>query len=417
MFAIADTIGTELDQSKLLVMILDHLFGVFPQADRGFILLVNPATGQLVPEAVRQRRGAPGGLQYSRTMVDQVMEKGHGVLRAAPGTTPPTTKPVAEYLTDEINCFDLGDPQPLGGPKMGAPLICRDEALGTIHLEAKPNADPFSAEDLGLLSAIARRRAVAMANARAGQALLIQQRMEDDLRLARQIQLSFLPQQVSSIQGLTFDTHYLPALKVGGDFYDLIQIDPTHVGVLVGDISGKGISAALLMAKVTTDIRLLSRMYDTPGEVMTEANRLLLKAGQDGMFATVLYMVIDLEDQTFTVSNAGHQPPMVASARFEGVAELDDATAVALGVVPGMEYPQKVYRLMPEDAVLLYTDGINEAMNRQSQEYGMDRLRTCVGNGPVDSGRLLRRVLADLRRFVGGAPQSDDQTLVVFGLT
>lgn len=417
MFAIADAIGTELDLAKLLVTILDHLFGVFPQADRGFILLVNPATGQLVPEAVRQRRGAPGGLQYSRTMVDQVMEKGHGVIRSAPGAKPPpTTKPVADYLTDEINRFDLGDPQPLGGPKMGAPLSCREEGLGTIHLEAKPDADPFSAEDLGLLSAIARQAAVAIANARAGQALLVQQRMEDDLRLARQIQLSFLPQQVSSIQGLKFETHYVPALKVGGDFYDLIQIDPTHVGVLVGDISGKGISAALLMAKVTTDIRLLSRMYDTPAEVMTEANKLLLEAGQDGMFATVLYMAIDVEDHTFTVANAGHQPPMVASARFEGVAELDDSTAVALGVVPGMEYPQKVYRLMPEDAVLLYTDGINEAMNRQSQEYGMDRLQTCVGNGPADPARLLGRVLADLRRFVGGATQSDDQTMVVFAL-
>ena len=186
---------------------------------------------------------------------------------------------------------------------------------------------------------------------------------------------------------------------------------------MVSDISGKGISAALLMAKVTTDIRLLSRMYVTRAEVMTKANKLLLEAGQDGMFATVLYMVIDIKDQTFTVANAGHQPPMVASARFEGVAELDDATAVALGVVPGMEYPQKVYRLIPEDAVLLYTDGINEAMNRQTQEYGIDRLRTCVGNGPADPARLLRRVLADIRRFVGGAPQSDDQTLVVFGLT
>jgi sigma-B regulation protein RsbU (phosphoserine phosphatase) len=267
-----------------------------------------------------------------------------------------------------------------------------------------------------LLSAIARQAGVAIANAQAGQALLLQQRLEDDLRLARQIQQSFLPEQLTELKGLEFETHYVPAHKVGGDFYDIIPLSPSRIGVLVGDISGKGVSAALLMAKLTTDIRLLARMHQSPAEVMTRANKALAESEREGMFATVIYLLVDLDDRTFTVANAGHQPPMVVSTRYSGIAELDDATAVALGVIGDMEYPQKVYKLLPEDVVLLYTDGINEAMNRQSQEYGMDRLRAAVSRGPLSPKQLIERILADVHRFVGGAPQSDDQTLVTFGL-
>lgn len=438
MYAVADAIATELDLEKLLAKILDHLLHVFPQAERGFVLLVNPATGQLVPEAIRQRRGSGDGLVFSRTMVNQVMEKGKGVIRDAPPGSPATgqeEEAVGSFITDELNRFKLDEsdeeptkrpdeeptkhppPQPLGGPKMGAPLVCRGEMLGTLHLEAGPGSQPFSKEGLTLLSAIARQAGVAIANAQAGQALLMQQRLEDDLRLARQIQQSFLPEQLTQLKGLEFDTHYVPAHKVGGDFYDIIPLSPSRIGVLVGDISGKGVSAALLMAKLTTDIRLLARMHQSPAEVMTRANKALAESEREGMFATVIYLMVDLDDRTFTVANAGHQPPMVVSSRYSGIAELDDATAVALGVIGDMEYPQKVYKLLPEDVVLLYTDGINEAMNRQSQEYGMDRLRAAVSRGSLSSKQLIERILADVRRFVGGAPQSDDQTLVTFELS
>jgi sigma-B regulation protein RsbU (phosphoserine phosphatase) len=117
------------------------------------------------------------------------------------------------------------------------------------------------------------------------------------------------------------------------------------------------------------------------------------------------------------VANAGHQPPLVCSRRFSGISELDDATAVALGVLPEMSYPEEVYELVAGDVVLLYTDGINEAMNRQGTDYGMGRLRKAVTSGPADPAQVVERVVADVRRFVGNTPQSDDQTLVAFGVT
>jgi sigma-B regulation protein RsbU (phosphoserine phosphatase) len=183
----------------------------------------------------------------------------------------------------------------------------------------------------------------------------------------------------------------------------------------VGDISGKGVSAALLMAKLTTDIRILSRSQHSPAEVLTHANAALAEGGQDAIFATVGYLLLDLDARTLTVSNAGHQPPLVVSPRFSGLVELDDATCVALGVMPDMEYQEKVYELVAGDVVVLYTDGINEAMNKHHQEYSMERLRAAVSNGSPDPALVVQRVLADVHRFVGGAAQSDDQTVVAFG--
>jgi len=401
MYAVADAIGEELDLDKLLAKVLEHLFVVFPQAERGFVLLKNEASGQLVPEAVRQR-AQTGGLSYSQTMVDQVMSGGQGVIQG--------------LKLSEVDAQPSGANAEQPAPKIGSPLICRGEAVGTVHLEGRVGASRFSPDDLALLSAIARQAALAIANARTGRALMDQQRMETDLQLARKIQQSFLPHRLPQVPGLRFETHYLPALHVGGDFYDIIELGPNRIGIMVGDISGKGVSAALLMAKVSSDIRLFSRLSGEPGEILTNANRTLIESEQDAMFATVIYTALDLEARTFTVANAGHQPPMVCSTRFEGISELDDATSVALGMVPEMVYAQEVYELVPGDVALLYTDGINEAHNRQNQEYGMQRLRNAVVGGPIEPSQVLQRLVADIRRFVGNTPQFDDQTMVAFGL-
>jgi serine phosphatase RsbU (regulator of sigma subunit) len=408
MYAVADVIATELDLPKLLDKILDYLFDVFPQADRGFILLRNPATGELVPEAIKQRRLGDSGLQFSRTIVNQVMATREGMIRGY-------TMPPPGMFADAV----AGAAQQTGGePQMGAPLICRGEALGTIHLEAKAGSRSFTQDGLALLQAIARQAAVAIASARAGQQLLSQQRLDDDLRTARQIQRNFLPQRLEQLQGLHFETYYSPANQVGGDFYDIIQLTSTRVGILIGDISGHGVAAALLMAKIATDIRIAARTSQgvEAGAVLTQANQALVDSGHEAMFATVLYVVVDIGAHTLTLTNAGHQPPLVVSDRFQGVAELEEPSAVALGVVPNMEYPQKPYELKPGDVVLLYTDGINEAMNRQREEFGMDRLRSVVAHPPPEPAPLVQRVMADVRRFVGGAAQNDDQTLVAFGL-
>jgi sigma-B regulation protein RsbU (phosphoserine phosphatase) len=442
MYAVADVIASELDLPKLLDKVLDHVLEVFPQAERGFVLLTNAETGQLAPEAVRQRTGGDtSGLKFSQTIVDQVMSQRNGVIRGA--TVPPPDAPVAtshpsrarparvspnqvtppdRQLLAEGETFTLELETPkaerLTGevPKMGAPLLCRGEALGTLHIEGIAGSRSFSPEDLSLLSAIARQAATAIANARASQSLIVRQRLENDLQMARRIQESFLPSSLPRVQELEFETHYLAAQQVGGDFFDIVQLRPSLFGIMVGDISGKGVSAALLMARLTTAIRLFAQSNPDPALVMNHANRTLLETEQDAMFATVLFILLDLESRTFTVANAGHQPPMVCSHRFKGVSELDDATAVALGVLPETTYPQEVYQLVPGDVVMLYTDGINEALNLKGREYGMKRLRQVVACGPAEPKQLVHRVVGSVKRFAAGAPQSDDQTLLAFGI-
>ena len=417
MYAVADAIAQEVEQDKLLVKILDHLFDVFPQAERGFVLLVNEKTGQLVPEAVKQLQGSSGGLQFSQTIVRDVMDGGEGIIRGA--TIPPISREASREILTELPT-GLPERKPVASsrePKIGTPLTCRGESLGTITLEGAEGSKAFSKEDLDLLSAIGRQAAMAIANSRAGQALIVQNRLESDLTLAREIQKSFLPRKLPRFPDLKVGAHYEAAFQVGGDFYDIIKLGPTRLGIVVGDISGKGVSAALMMAKMITDIRLLSHYHQSPGKVLTLANDSLQETGQPGMFCTVLYILLDLGQCSYTMANAGHQPPLIASRRFEGICELDDATAVALGIIDDVEYPEKTYKLIPGDSVLLYTDGINEAMSPRKEEYGMDRLRKVLANGPTDPEHTVARVVADVHRFVRGAPQSDDQTVVAFGLT
>ncbi|MBW2732881.1 MAG: SpoIIE family protein phosphatase [Deltaproteobacteria bacterium] len=417
MYAVADAIATELDLDRLLAKILEHLFEVFPQAERGFVLLVDPESGQFVPKAVKQRSDSmtegPEGLVYSQTIVDQVFTQKQGVIRSSPA------RPARLGAPGLTPSGDSGPPAKI--PKMGAPLICRGDSLGTLHLEGKPGGKGFGTGDLDLLSGIARQAALAIANARAGQALIQHERLEADLRMARRIQESFLPRHFPKVKNLEFDTFYSAASHVGGDFYDIIELSPSKLGLLVGDISGHGVAAALMMARLTSTIRLYFQSNQPdPAAVLTHANQELLETEQDAIFATVLFMLLDLEQRTFTIANAGHQPPLVCSSRFSGISELDESTAVALGVVPGMIYPQEVYQLVPGDVVLLYTDGINEAENAQQDEYGMRRLKqmlsTVVRAGAPTSSRVVRRVIADVRRFVGPTTQSDDQTLLAFGL-
>ncbi|MCK5799862.1 MAG: SpoIIE family protein phosphatase [Deltaproteobacteria bacterium] len=421
MYAVTDVIASELDLDKLLQKVLDHLFAVLPQAERGFILLVDPDTERLIPEAVKQRVNpekapvtASGALTYSRTIVDQVLLQGQGVIRSADAEA---ARPARMGPPIPAMVHGHGAASRKEVPRMGAPLVCGKKKLGTLHLEGVPGGESFSQDDLDLLSGIARQAALAISNARAGQTLVQHERLKADLEMARQIQQSFLPKHLPAVHGLEFDSHYRAASHVGGDFYDVIETSPTRIGILVGDVSGHGVAAALMMAHLTTAIRIFSRTTSAePSAVLTDANRALLETEQDAIFATVLFILLDLEQKTFTIANAGHQPPMVSSSRFEGISELDDATAVALGVLPGTVYPQEVYQLVPGDVVLLYTDGINEALDREQEEYGMARLKEVVTSGAAEPKALVRRVMKDLSRFVDGAKQIDDQTLLAFGI-
>jgi len=391
LYAVTNAISSILDPKQLFNQILDQLFNVFPEAERGYIM-VRDASNQLVPGAIRRRRsteGHPASLTISQSVVAQVLEEGKSVLS--------TASPEKTFS---------------GCSKMCAPLAAAGQTLGILMIEGRADARPFSQEDLDLLSGIALQAGGGVLNAQLHQRLMRQQRLEQDLSFARQVQESFLPAGPPEVPGFLFTQTYYPVFDVGGDFYDFIPLPGERMGVLIGDVSGKGVSAALLMARLASAIRYFAISEVSPARVLSRANTALLSAGQDNMFATVLYLVLDIPGRQMTVSNAGHIPPLLRRSRDSAVVELDEATNLALGVLPDPLFDEHSFPLDPFDSVLLCTDGVVEAKSSIQEEYGIARLHRALAVAPTDA--LLDTVFKDIQHHTGSTAQYDDITMVAF---
>ena len=247
------------------------------------------------------------------------------------------------------------------------------------------------------------------------------QRLEEELRIARQIQMSLLPQGAVSHPGLRISALCLPATEVGGDYYDLLPLSESRLAVLVADVSGKGTSAALYMAELKGLVLSLSRIYDSPARLLGEANRILAANMDPRSFVTMTYAVVDTAERTMRYARAGHNPILHLEAATGRTRMLAPA-GLGLGIDPGDRFEQILEEAMlplrSGDVFLFFTDGLTEAMNERSELFGESRLRELMesvdgaGDGtPV--AELKERILAEIRRFVGGAAPQDDMTLVI----
>ncbi|MHC4788579.1 MAG: FHA domain-containing protein, partial [Planctomycetota bacterium] len=284
---IFQSIGAALDEDELLNRILDKLFEVFPESGRGFIILRDPDTGQLTQRAVKVARGGtPEGerLQISSTILEYVLEQKQAVLSsdAMEDDRFPTSQSILDFEMRSVMC---------------APLMYEDEVLGFILLDTQRIASNYDEEGLMLLGGIANQAALNIANARLHGQLLRRERLEQDLRNARRIQNSFLPQESPDVDNYEFVDWYDTALEVGGDFYDFIELPDGCVLVVVGDVSGKGITAALMMAKMASNVRFLAGTQPRPSELLDRLNQVALVSETD-MFVTVLVMLVDTKNHT-----------------------------------------------------------------------------------------------------------------------
>ena len=247
------------------------------------------------------------------------------------------------------------------------------------------------------------------------------QRLEEELRIARQIQMSLLPQGAVSHPGLRIAALCLPATEVGGDYYDLLPLSESRLGVLVADVSGKGTSAALYMAELKGLVLSLSRIYDSPARLLVEANRILAANMDRRSFVTMSYAVVDTAERTMRYARAGHNPILHLEGATGRTRMLAPA-GLGLGLDPGARFEEileeAVLPLRVGDVFLFFTDGLTEAMNEQSELFGESRLRELMESvgGARDAmpvAELKERILAEIRRFVGGAAPQDDLTLVI----
>jgi serine phosphatase RsbU (regulator of sigma subunit) len=243
-------------------------------------------------------------------------------------------------------------------------------------------------------------------------------RLEEELRIARQIQMSLLPaEQAVDVPGLRVAALCLPAAEVGGDYYDLLPLAGDRLGVLVADVSGKGTSAALYMAELKGLVLSLSRIYDSPARLLSEANRILAANMDTRSFITMTYAVLDVRARVMRFARAGHNP-LIQLQAGTGKTRILTPPGLGLGLDPGDRFDaillEDEVELRPGDVFLFFTDGLSEAMNGQAELFGEGRLsRILADSAALSSEEIRERILAEVRAFAAGAAQTDDMTMVI----
>jgi serine phosphatase RsbU (regulator of sigma subunit) len=240
------------------------------------------------------------------------------------------------------------------------------------------------------------------------------ERIEQELRVARLIQQTLLPKEVPDLEGYKLAAYYQPAREVGGDFYDFLKLDDEHLGLVVGDVTDKGVPAAIVMATTRTMLRASAQRLDSPGEVLKRVNDVIVRDIPPNMFITCLYAILNLESGLLRYANAGHDLPYRRRSSSEaGGAEELRATGMPLGLLPGMSYEEKEIVLDRGDSVLFYSDGLVEAHDPERKMFGFPRLQGLVGAHRSDGPAMVNFLLSELARFTGEEwEQEDDITLV-----
>jgi phosphoserine phosphatase RsbU/P len=298
------------------------------------------------------------------------------------------------------------------------PLTYKNELRGIISLGRKKSGKLFTPEDLDLLKTLTSQSAIALENAHLFKENLQKGRMEEELKIAHDIQMGMLPEKAPQLDGLKIAARTIPAREVGGDFYDFVEFPADaggeRVGIIVGDVSGKGVSAGLLMAGARSTYRVLLDADPAVDEVMTLANQRLHRDIRKGMFVALLYAILDPRARTLTLSNAGQTQPILSPPGADPSYITTPGDTFPLGIVPDCDYQKAKLGLSPGSVVVFYTDGAVEAMNAKEELYGFDRFLDSVREGrDLESPALLDKLFDDIARFVGDTEQHDDITIIV----
>jgi serine phosphatase RsbU (regulator of sigma subunit) len=294
-----------------------------------------------------------------------------------------------------------------------APLMVKSELKGILTVYNKKNAEGFSEEDQRFLAIIAAQSAQVIENARLYEEEQTLLRMQEQVRLAAKIQLDLLPKTAPVLAGYDLAGRSIPAQSVGGDYFDFIPTDGGRLAICLGDVSGKGLPASLLMANLQATIRGQTLLGDSASACLRRSNTLLFQSTDDEKFATVFYAILDPHRHQLCYANAGHNDPFLFPAT--GAAPMRLTTGgLVLGILPSFPFQEETIALNPGDVMLIYSDGITEAVNAGSEDFGEHRLIALVQqNLPLPAGELIEKIIAAVKAFAGNVPQRDDITLVV----
>jgi serine phosphatase RsbU (regulator of sigma subunit) len=401
LYSLMTSLTSTLDTEELLDRVLQHLLDIFPAADTVIVYFRDTASGSMVPRKVLAREGQPAtAYPLPSTFEQEIVGRGRAVL----------SQPTGQFRTSARKTMSQG-------LAMHAPMISGDAAHGVLHVRGRDGAETgFVQSDLDLLSSMAAQSAMALQNARLHQESLKQQRLQLDLQLAEQIQKSFLPQQLPSVAGIEFVAEYRPAYSIGGDFYDVFWLDERRLAVFIGDVSGKGVSAALLMARISSDLRIAALAEREPAAALRRVNRTVLERRQHDIFVTGIYLTLDVHTREVVIANAGHIPPYIRRAEIGSLQRLDQAASTPIGAFEEAEYEAISITLQPGDTLILTTDGVLEATSPRGEQFGFQRMEQAMGEESSRALEVTTRLLRDVRRHVGEAAPYDDLTLITFGV-
>jgi serine phosphatase RsbU (regulator of sigma subunit) len=397
---ISQSLGRALALDDVLPKLLDGLFKIFVQADRGFIVLREGE--HLAPRWTKVRRESDDDtIRISRTICNQAMETKEAILSADAASDQrfEMSQSIADFRIRSMMCAPLIDSQGV--------------AFGVLQIDTLDQRHRFQKEDLEVLVAVATQAAIAIDNAKLHDQSLRQRELERDLELAHQVQRGFLPTGKPQLAGYSFYDYYAPAAYVGGDYYDYVALPDGRTAVLVADVVGHGVAAALMMAKLSSEARISLARGDSPASAVTHLNERLCESQTD-RFVTFVMVVLEPVSGDVTVVNAGHMCPIVRRKSGELEEPGDPKVGLPLGVMDGLQYQQVTFNLGVGELLVMYTDGVNESMDLAGEFFGIERIRRRIQE--IAQVTLLgETIMDDVHLFVGRAQPNDDMCLVCLG--
>lgn len=393
-------LGGALSLEEVLPNLLAGLFDIFPAADRGFVVMKSD-DGTLVPRWVKTRKGVDDEtIRISKTIVSHVMQNGEAILSfdAADDSRFDSSQSIADFSIRSLIC---------------APLMDADgNAIGALQIDSIRGSGQFRNDDVDLLAAVAASAGVVINNAAMHEEVIKQREVQHDLQLATEVQKAFLPDRSPDIPGFSLASYYKAATYIGGDYYDYIDLSGGRVAVVVADVVGHGVAAAMFMAKLSAETRFCLASIDDHARAIEHLNDRMSKLAVD-RFVTFAVVVIDPNADHVTIVNAGHMPPLLLKSGGDSVLEPGaEESGLPIAIDTGMDYESVRCVMSPGDVMVLYTDGVNEAMNAEDEEFGIERVRrlTAAGGG---AEAVIARVVDGVHTFLGPTPAFDDMALVV----
>ena len=400
-YELSQTFNSSLDLEDLLNTLIDEVITA-TGAERGFIVLREEDDSFDFRSARGMEHETIGDpdLEISRGVVQNVMEDGVGLLTSDAQQD--------DRFKGRQSVMSLGLRSILCPP-----LTVKEATVGAIYVDNRLHAGIFTQEDLDMLNAIASSAAIAIENARLYGESVQMGRMERELSMARRVQTGLIAEEIPELEGWQFAARWIPAREVAGDFYDFVSLDSDRIGLVVADVTDKGMGAALFM--VVTRSMLIASLEGSifPAEAITKANRLMCRYSTSPLPVTLFYARVTPGKNELVYVNAGHNPPYVHRAETGNLDPLD-RTGMVLGIDDSLELQQATVELESGDSIVMYTDGVQDALNEAEEPYGENRLRSTIrDNGNGSAEEMAAALEESLMEFIGDAEPFDDITLLV----